>query len=150
VKVLPTKLLGIVAAIALVAGGVTWWLVVREPDYCGQVEDRSAKVQAGGGVMQNVVEGLPELRQLADAAPSDLKDEWQVVVNAIDGMRQAFVDTGVDPTTTDLDALPDTVTVEQRQRLKSAASKLVSPEVQAAVNGIQQQALDVCHTPLEL
>jgi hypothetical protein len=148
--VIPMKLLGIVAALVLVAGGVTWWLVAREPDYCGQVAERSAKVQEGGGVMQNVVEGLPQLQELADAAPSDLKDEWQVVVNAIDGMRQAFIDTGVDPTTSDLSQLPDTVTAEQRQRLKAAASKLVSPGVQAAVNGIQQQALDVCHTPLEL
>jgi len=150
VKVFPRQLLGIAAVLALVAGGVTWWLVAREPDYCGQVAERSANVQAGGGVMQNVVEGLPQLRDLADAAPSDLKDEWQVVVSAVDGMRQAFADTGVDPATTDLSKLPDTVTAEQRQRLKAAASKLVSPGVQAAVNGIQQQALDVCHTPLEL
>ena len=147
---LPLTLLGSLGALVLVAGGITWWLVDREPDYCGRVVQRSDQVQAGGGVMQNLVAGLPELRDLADAAPSDLRDEWQVVVNAVDGMRQAFADTGVDPSTSDLSALPDTVTADQRARLKAAASRLLSPEVAQAVDGIQQQALDVCHTPLEL
>ena len=144
------KLLGALAVLVLVTGGLTWWLLGRDHGYCDQVAARTAAVQTGQGVMQNLVEGLPALQELAAAAPSDLKDEWQVVVNAVDGMRQAFEDTGVDPATTDLSALPASVTPEQRQRLKSAASKLVSPEVEAAVDGIQQQALDVCHTPLEL
>ena len=144
------KLLAVVAALVLVSGGVLWWALERPKGYCDQVAAHTAAVQAGQGAMQNLVEGLPELEELGGAAPSDLKDEWQVLVNAVRGFRQAFDDTGVDPSAADLAALPDSVTAEQRQRIKDAASVLVSAEVKAAVSGIEQQALDVCHTPLQL
>jgi len=138
------------AALVLVAGGVTWWLVGRDPSYCDQVSAHTADVEAGKGTMQNPVEGLPALKELAAAAPSDIKDEWQVVLNAVRGLQQAFDATGVDPNTTDISALPDSVTPEQRQRLRDAASRLLSPEVKAAIAGIDQEVRDVCHTPLQL
>lgn len=145
------KLFAVVAALVLVAGGAMWWVVVgRDPDYCGLVEQHSAAVQAGTEPLHNVVAGLPELEALAAEAPSDLKDEWQVVVNAVRGFAGAFADTGVDPGTADLSALPESVTAEQRKRITDAASALVSPQVTEAVAGIEQHALDVCHTPLEL
>jgi len=144
------RLIAAVAALVLVAGGVIWWVAGRDPDYCGLVEQHSAAVQAGVEPLHDVVAGLPELEALAAKAPSDLKDEWQVVVNSVRGFAQAFEETGVDPGTADLSALPDRVTPEQRQRIKDAASGLLSPQVTEAVAGIEQHALDVCHTPLEL
>jgi len=144
------KLLAVVAAVLLMASSAIWWVAGRDPDYCGLVEEHSAAVQAGTEPLHNLVAGLPELESLAAKAPSDLKDEWQVVVNAVHGFAQAFADTGVDPGTADLAALPDSVTAEQRKRITDAASALVSPQVTEAVAGIEQHALDVCHTPLEL
>ena len=145
-----SRLLVAAVALVLVGGGVFWWFTSRPASYCDQIVARTNAVQAGQGVMQNLVAGLPELRDLAAAAPSDLTDEWQVVINAVDGMRQAFADTGVDPNTPDLAALPPSVTPAQKERLQSAAAVLVSAEVTQAVKGIQQEALDVCHTPMEL
>jgi len=144
------KLLAAVAAVLLMASSAIWWIAGRDPDYCGLVEEHSAAVQAGTEPLHDLVAGLPELESLAAKAPSDLKDEWQVVVNAVHGFAQAFADTGVDPGTADLAALPDSVTAEQRKRITDAASALVSPQVTEAVAGIEQHALDVCHTPLEL
>ena len=144
------KLLAVVAAVLLMASGAIWWVAGRDPGYCGLVEEHSAAVQAGTEPLHDLVAGQPELESLAAKAPSDLKDEWQVVVNAVHGFAQAFEDTGVDPGTADLSALPDSVTAEQRKRITDAASALVSPQVTEAVAGIEQHALDVCHTPLEL
>lgn len=145
-----TRLVAVVAALVLVSAGVMWWFIGRGEDYCGLVNEKTQAVQSGQGAMQNLVEGLPELRELAGAAPSDLKDEWQVVLAAVVGMERAFVETGVDPATSSIDDLPPTVTAEQRQRLQAAASKLISSETREAVDGIEQHARDVCHVPLQI
>lgn len=137
-------------ALVLVVAAGTWWVRSRHKDYCDLVDERTAQVQAGQEVSSSLITALPELHRLADAAPSDLKDEWQVVINATDGLDQALAAAQVDPATADLKSLPDTVTKDQRARITTAASRLLAPEVTAAVKGIEQQALDVCHTPLEL
>jgi hypothetical protein len=146
IVVLVAALLGLV----LVVAGATWWIRDHDKSYCDLVADQTAQVQNGQGATESLLATLPTLRRLSDAAPSDLKDEWQVVVNAVDGFREVLAAAGVDPATTDVTSLPDSVTAAQRAEIKAAASRLLSPEVQAAVAGIQQQALDVCHTPLEL
>ena len=47
-------------------------------------------------------------------------------------------------------SLPAGLTDEQRQRIEDAAVALADPAVVAAFDGVQQQAKDVCHTPLSL
>lgn len=121
----------------------------RRETYCDLVDEKSEELtratdEGGPGAFVDV---LPTLEELGDAAPSDLKDEWQVFLNALHGLRDVLEDTGVDPDQV-TGELPETLTRDERRRIRGAAALLVSDEVRAAVQGIEQQALDVCKTQL--
>jgi hypothetical protein len=123
----------------------------RRAAYCAQVKADSEKIsrevaESGAGAFLTV---LPTLEGLADQAPSDLKDEWRTLVNALHGLRDALEETGLEPG--DLKAgggLPKGLSKEDRRTVQGAASVLASPEVAEATQGIEQHARDVCKRPL--
>jgi hypothetical protein len=123
----------------------------RREAYCDAVGQRSEEVsrtvaEGGPGAFLEV---LPALQDLADQAPSDLKDEWRTLVNALEGLRDALDEAGLEPA--DLGeggGLPAGLSREDRRTVRGAASVLASPEVVSATRGIEQQALDVCKQPL--
>ena len=61
--------------------------------YCERVEEHQAAlgeaVAAGGP--DALLDVLPELRDLRDAAPSDIADEWQQVVGRLEALQRANV-----------------------------------------------------------
>ena len=143
------RLAASVLLLGLVATGCQQSEDDRRADYCALVEEKADEVTrtVNEGGSAAFVELLPTLEKLADAAPSDLKDEWQTFVNALLALRDALDETGVDPDQVDGE-LPDGLSRDERRRVLSAVALLASADVVNDVKGIEQHALDVCHTPL--
>jgi hypothetical protein len=121
-------------------------------DYCEVVKDNQAELtrtldEGGPDVL---LRALPIFRELGDAAPSDIRDDWQIVVSGLTALETALDDAGVDPATYDRDDLPDGVTEAERDRIDAAAEDLTTAESKAAFAAVEQQARDVCKTPLRL
>jgi len=118
-------------------------------DYCAQVKADAdgitrAVAEKGSAAFVDV---LPTLEGLADEAPSDVRDEWQVFLNALRGLRDALEATGVKPEEV-TGKLPADLPAADRRRIKGAASVLAGDDVRLATKSVEQHALDVCHTPL--
>lgn len=97
-----------------------------------------------------LVQGLPLLRSLAAEAPDDLTDEWQTLVNAVAGLKQALDKAGLTATQLAKGEGLDTLDAAQKADLTGAASRLASQEVLDAASGIEQQGRDVCKVNLGL
>jgi hypothetical protein len=90
------------------------------------------------------------LHQLGDKAPSDLTDEWQTFLGAIDAFDQTLHETGVKPDEFVDGQAPATLSPEVRTRIVNAANELSSDDVVQAADAIEQQAKDVCKLQLGL
>ena len=146
------RLTGALLAGVLLAGaaGCSETAEDRREAYCAQVkkdaDDLSTAIAEGGpGAFLTV---LPKLEGLADQAPSDLKDEWQTLLNALTGLEDALDATGLQPADIQDGSLPKGLPKADRVRVRDAASVLTTPEVVAATQGIEQHALDICKQPL--
>lgn len=118
-------------------------------DYCAEVEAEADEItravdEKGAAAFVAV---LPTFEDLADKAPGDVRDEWQVFLNALRGLRDVLDATGVEPEEVN-GKLPDDLPAEDRRRIRGAASVLAGEDVRLATQAIEQHALDVCHTPL--
>jgi len=124
----------------------------QEQTYCDTVEEHQAELGriADEGGPDAVLQELPTLEALAADAPSDLKDEWQTLLTAVQGLDQAFDDADVDPATYDARRPPADLSADDRRKIASAAAQLGTDSVRLATSGIEQEALDVCKTPLGL
>lgn len=121
-------------------------------DYCAAVEEHQrelTELTAEGGP-DALLGALGVFRDLQDRAPSDITDEWQQVVGRLDALEDALEEAGVDPASYDRDDPPADLDAADRSRIEAAAKELVTPETAAALEGLQQQARDVCKTPLTL
>lgn len=143
---------GALLAGALLAGatGCSETAEDRREAYCAQVkkdatELSTAIAEGGPGAFLSV---LPRLEGLADKAPSDLKDEWQTLLNALTGLEDALDATGLEPADIQDGSLPKGLPKVDRTLVRDAASVLTTPEVVAATQGIEQHALDICEQPL--
>ncbi|MEV7431268.1 MULTISPECIES: hypothetical protein [unclassified Nocardioides] len=120
--------------------------------YCDEVlaqrEDLSEAVADGGpGAL---VAALPHLEALEEEAPRDIRDEWDLVVGRVGELRDALEDAGVDPASYDREDRSTDVSAAQRARIDAAARELAARPTVEALAGVQQQARDVCGTPLTL
>ncbi len=121
-------------------------------DYCDSVADHQTELTdlTTTGSPAALLSALPVFQDLADEAPDDIADEWRTFLDALESLESALRDADIDPASYDSQKLPEGLTVEQRQRVEDAAVALADPAVAAAFDGVQQQAKDVCHTPLSL
>ena len=134
------------ALLAAVACGET------ESDYCEAVEEHQTElteVLAQGGPTA-LLEALPIFEDLAAQAPVDIRDEWDTVVDALRALEDALEAAGVDPATYDSENPPPGLSATDRDRIEAAASNVADPKTAAALTGVDQQARDVCKTPLSL
>lgn len=123
-----------------------------QEDYCSAVEEHQAELSeiTGAGGPAALLEALDVFRELQDEAPSDIADEWQQVVDRLEALEAALDAAGVDPSTYDRADPPADLDPTDRSAIEGAARELVSAETAAAFEGLQQQARDVCKTPLTL
>lgn len=120
--------------------------------YCEQVGEQQAAITealAGDGPTA-LLAALPSFEALAAEAPADIADEWRTVLDALTGLQGALEQAGVDPATYDRADPPPGVDQDERDRIDAAARALTRPATIAALAGVQQQARDVCKTPLSL
>ncbi len=121
-------------------------------DYCSAVEDHQQELSdiVGSGEPDALLQALDIFRDLQDRAPDDITDEWQQLVGRIEALAEALDDADVDPATYDRDHPPAGLTEEQKARIDAAAAQLGSGTTLRALQDLDQQARDVCQTPLTL
>ena len=120
--------------------------------YCERVEEHQESLTeavAGGGP-DALLSVLPQLRDLRDAAPGDVVDEWQQVVGRLTALEEALEDAGVDAASYDREDPPADLAEEDRTAIDAAARELVRPETAQALAALETQVRDVCQTPLYL
>jgi hypothetical protein len=120
--------------------------------YCEEVKAQQAALSEdlAGGEATGLINALPEFEKLEAEAPDDLQDEWDTVTSRIGALVEALEDAGVDPASYDREKPSADLRGEDRKAIDAAAQALVTPEMAQALAGVEQQARDVCKTPLVL
>jgi hypothetical protein len=121
-------------------------------DYCGAVEEHQAELTdvSASGSPSALLAALPIFRDLSADAPDDIRDDWDAFLDPLDELDDALRAADVDPAAYDPKNLPPDLTDEQRRRIEAAGAALADPAVVGAFDSVQQQAKDVCHTPLSI
>jgi hypothetical protein len=124
----------------------------QQEKYCDAVKDHQQELGEvlGDGAPDALLKALPIFTDLADDAPEDIRDEWKTVIDAVEGLQQALKDAGVDPATYDRDHPPEGLSQAEKDAIDAAAGELASEQTVTAFAGVDQQAKDVCGTPLEI
>ena len=120
--------------------------------YCDAVRSHQAelgRITQGGG-RDALLRALPVFQDLQGKAPSDVADDWQLLVTRITALGNALAHAHVDAASYDPAHPPTGVTAEQRALIRRAAAGVGAADSQQALADLQQESLDVCHTPLEL
>jgi hypothetical protein len=120
--------------------------------YCERVQDHQARLAslAGDGNRAALIQALPIFADLQAAAPDDVADDWQLLVTRVRALDEALVSARVDPATYDPKRPPPGLTAAHRRQIQDAAAQLAASDTQEALANVEQEVLDVCHTPLEL
>ena len=139
------KLIVLALLTAVLAAGLAGCSSPEEA-YCDAVEEHQTELGrlSDEGGPEAVLDELPTLEALAADAPTDLKDEWQLLITAVKALDRAFADAGVDPAAYDAKHPPADLSDDDRLKIESAATSLGSDSVTTATSGIEQQSLDVC------
>lgn len=137
-------------AVALLLTGCGDSAEEARADYCASVQDQQERLSEllAEERPDALLRALPVFRELAGEAPRDVADDWTLLVDALEGLDEALAEAGVDAGEYDADDPPASVTREQQRDIARAADALARPEVVAAYDGVKQQAVDVCKTPL--
>jgi hypothetical protein len=109
--------------------------------------DLAASGTGEGDVLARTAEVF---RDLHEAAPSDVEDEWATVENAYEVLADAFADAGVEPAEYNPASPPEDVTDAQAAKIEDAAAELRSARVMDAAKGLEQHSRDVCKVDLGL
>ena len=124
----------------------------QQETYRAAVEDHQEELTRiiTDGERDSLLRALEILQDLESKAPGDVTDEWQQVIGRIEDLDAALRDADVDPATYDRKHPPADLGDEDRVRIDAAARELGSATTQQALQDLDQQARDVCHTPLSL
>ena len=106
----------------------------------------SEQLAAGGPVA--LIDGLATFEELAEEAPADIRDEWSLLIDRVTALRDVLDDVGVDAAAYDVERPPANLDDADVDRIARAARDLGSDETRRALADLEQQALDVCQTPL--
>lgn len=120
--------------------------------YCSAVKKHQADLGSivSGDSKTALIQALPDFEDLAGKAPDDVGDDWQLLVTRIQALDSALQHAGVDPSTYDVKHPPEGLSAEDRGLIRRAAAELAATDAQQALATVQQEVLDVCHTPLDL
>jgi hypothetical protein len=124
-------------------------------DYCGTLKDTKAQFDSlETGDFKNFDELTDKFDEVVDQAPDEVKDDWEVLRDAVKEFVDALEDAGLKPS--DLDALqktgelPDGVTMDDVTEAFQKAQALSSDDVGKASEAIRKHAKDECNIELEL
>jgi hypothetical protein len=121
-------------------------------DYCDKVTTHQSELGsiAGGGDRTALLQARPILEDLEGSAPDDIADDWQLLVTRIRALETALRNADVDPATYDPSHPPAGLSDADFAAIRRAAAQLAAADTREAISRVQQEVLDVCHTPLEL
>jgi hypothetical protein len=119
-------------------------------DYCADLKAHQKEMAAmiDSTSASALLSHRPMLHDLADKAPDDLVDEWQVFVGALDDLEKALKDAGVKPSDYQDGKPPAGLSSSDQEAIKGAADQLASDDVAQAASGIEQEGRDVCKVNL--
>lgn len=117
-----------------------------QQDYCATLQENRKQIAEllATGSPTGLLEGLPMWRELAESAPRDLADEWQVYLGALEGLDDAVADAGAEPSDFEDGKPPAGLSAAERKAIADAANQIGTAEVIEASKGIETQARDVC------
>ena len=123
-----------------------------QQEYCAAVKQHQRELTGivTGGGQDALIRALDIFRDLRSKAPSDVSDEWQQVVTRIQALDHALRAAGVDPASYDRAKPPPGLSRAERAAIDAAARELGSPSTLDALAGLDQEARDVCRTPLSV
>ena len=123
-----------------------------QDEYCDAVKDHQQQLSdiVGSGDPDALLKALDIFEDLQGKAPGDITDEWQQVVTSIQGLQKALEAAGVAPATSDRDKPPAGLSADDKAKIDAAAKALGSGTTLRAFQDLDQQARDVCKTPLTL
>jgi hypothetical protein len=142
----------VLACLVLAAAPLAAGCQSQQEQYCSAVSDHQREltdITTGGG-SDALIRALPIFEDLQDQAPSDVQDDWQQLVSRIKALDAALRAAGVDPASYDRDHPPSGLSDAERTRIDAAARELGSGTTVAALEALDQEARDVCHTPLTM
>lgn len=141
-------------ALALVAAGLLSGCGGDDVEgYCADLADQKQAINAlseDAGGARLVTEGLEIFEPLREAAPGDVRDEWDTLVFALQDLSAAIEKAGTTPRKLARSGRPEGVTDEELALIQDTAVELASDRVQEAGAGIEQHAQDVCGVDLGL
>jgi hypothetical protein len=124
----------------------------QQDQYCAALEEEKQTLQelgdAGFEATGTVARTTDVFERLADEAPDDLRDEWDALTGAWQGLERALADAGADETMFEAGERPEGMSAEDYDRISQAAVQLRSTRVVEAASGIEQHSIDVCKVDL--
>ncbi|MBM7520218.1 hypothetical protein [Nocardioides nitrophenolicus] len=153
------RILPLVVVAALVVAFAVGLLLVRgsgddDPfaDYCAAVAEHRQDVGAAlsAGPTTGLLRALPSFEALAKESPDDIAGDWRLVVERISALKKALDSAGVDPATYRFDQPPADLPADDKASIDAAAAGLGSADTATALAHVEQQARDVCKTPLSM
>lgn len=144
------RLAGLVAAGVLSSGLTACEAPWADPleAYCDKVDEAAptlTQVVDERGI-EGLLDEIDTLWDLADEAPDDIREDWKVLLGALEEFEDALDDAGIDPA--QVTELPKDLPAADRAAIEKAATRMLSTEVSTATGRVEQHALDVCHRPL--
>lgn len=119
-------------------------------DYCETIRDHRVELNemVDAGEEYGLITHLPMLREIADEAPDDIRDEWQTFLAAVENLAATLDELGHAPEDFADGRTPEGLSAADKAQLKAAADRLTSQDTVAATGGIDQQVRDVCKVNL--
>jgi hypothetical protein len=117
-------------------------------DYCAELKSaKDAFASFDGGDPTKFSDAIQQLRDLGGQAPEEISDDWQTMVQAMDGLEAAVEEAGLsfeDLATLGEGALPEGVTPADITKLQADVKALDDPKIEEAGNNISDHAKSEC------
>jgi hypothetical protein len=122
-------------------------------DYCGDLKSAKKEVDAiKGGDLKDIEKTVDTMHGLADEAPSEIKDDWKVLVDGVDKLVAAIKKAGLDDedmATLQSGQIPDGVDMSALQSLMTEIQSLDTDAFEKAGENINKHAKDKCGVDLQ-
>jgi hypothetical protein len=122
-------------------------------DYCSDLKDAKKEVDAlKGGDFSDLQKTTDAMNKLADEAPDEIQDDWEILVDGVQKLVDALKKAGLDDAdmaTLQSGQIPDGVDVTALQGLMTEIKELDTKEFQTAGENINKHAKDECGLDLD-